>query len=150
MSITPEERRNRHHFMAVEANNRAWGLSTAVRTPADDREMVDAAHAAAWHWSKVGTELNAVRADALLAEVYALIGEGARAWTYVERVDAYFAANPGEPWELAFLWLTKARAAKAMGKMADYAQFRAEAVARIDALEADDREIVMESFRTLE
>jgi hypothetical protein len=31
--------------------------------------MLDAAHASAWHWAKVGSELNRMRATLLLAEV---------------------------------------------------------------------------------
>ena len=52
-----------HKYFAVECNNRAWRLSESPRrSPGDDREMLDAAHAAAFHWSKVGTEVHAARA----------------------------------------------------------------------------------------
>ena len=72
-----EEIRKWHRRFAVECNNRAWRLSEAsTRSPADDAEMVNAAHAAAFHWSKVGTELHAARAEMLLGHVHALLGHG--------------------------------------------------------------------------
>jgi hypothetical protein len=135
--------------MAVEANNLAWQLTLRDRTSEDDREMLNAAHAAAWHWYAIGTDLNKVRADALLAEVHALLGMGSTAWSYAERVHAYFATHPGEPWELAFMWLTRARAAHALGNHAVFQECRAEAWSRIESLGTDDREIVAMSFNTL-
>jgi len=61
-----------HKRFAAQANNRAWELSIIERTAEQDREMLDAAHASAWHWSAVGTELNRMRATMLLAEVHLL------------------------------------------------------------------------------
>ncbi len=44
-----------HKRFAIEANNRAWDLAIVPRTPTEDREMLDAAHSSAWHWSAIGT-----------------------------------------------------------------------------------------------
>lgn len=75
-----EEVRKWHRRFAVECNNRAWRLSEEeTRSPAADTEMLNAAHAAALHWGKVGTEIHAARADRLLGHVYALLGHGALA-----------------------------------------------------------------------
>ena len=57
-----EELQKWHRWFAVESNNRAWRLSEAAsRSDAEDNEMLNAAHAAAFHWSKVGTEIHAAR-----------------------------------------------------------------------------------------
>ena len=69
-----------HKRFTVETNNRAWDLAIQPRTPAQDREMLDAAHASAWHWSAIGTELNRMRATMLLAEVHAVLGHGVSAF----------------------------------------------------------------------
>lgn len=59
-------------YMAIEANNLAWGLSTRTRSDAEDKEMLNAAHAAALNWGYIGNELNVARANMLLAEVHGL------------------------------------------------------------------------------
>lgn len=60
-----------HRWFAIECNNAAWDLVEAAnRTPDDVTRMIDLAHAARWHWSQVGTELNQQRAAVLLATAY--------------------------------------------------------------------------------
>jgi hypothetical protein len=51
---------------AAAGNNRAWELSVQSRSAAEDQEMLNAAHASAWHWGMMGTELNRMRATMLL------------------------------------------------------------------------------------
>ena len=48
--------------------------------------MLDAAHAAAFHWSKVGSELQAIRAKMLLGHVHASLGHGDLAPGYRSRL----------------------------------------------------------------
>ncbi len=51
-----------HRFFAIENNNIAWDLATKPsRTMAESAEMLNAAHASALHWGKVGTDLNIIR-----------------------------------------------------------------------------------------
>ena len=66
-------------YMAMNANNTAWSLSTKDRTEAQDREMLNAAHAASYHWNEIGTAENKIRATMLLAEVHGLLGLGSTA-----------------------------------------------------------------------
>lgn len=44
-----------HRYFAATTNNRAWELSVKERTAREDQEMLNAAHASAYHWSAVGT-----------------------------------------------------------------------------------------------
>ncbi len=88
---------------AAAANNRAWELSVQTRSVAEDQEMLDAAHASAWHWAKVGTELNRMRATMLLAEVHALLGLGPSALAYAHEMRRYFLGIQASDWELAFV-----------------------------------------------
>jgi len=111
---TDEEIRQWHRRFAVEANNRAWRLSESpTRTAADDAEMLNAAHAAALHWSKVGTDLHAARADMLLGHVHALLGHGDIAMRYANTTFAYFTSHECADWELAFAHAVLANAASA-------------------------------------
>jgi len=84
-----------HRRFAAASNNRAWDLSVQGRNVAEDQEMLNAAHASAWHWTKVGTELNCMRATMLLAEVHALLGFGQSALAYAEKMRTYFLARLG-------------------------------------------------------
>ena len=96
------ERAAWHKRFAAECNNRAWELTTAARGAPEDREMLDVAHASAWHWGKVGSELNRMRATMLLAEVHALLGMGERALANAEEMRTYFLAHESPDWEIAF------------------------------------------------
>jgi len=52
---TPEETALWQRRLASQANNRAWTLSEAIsRTPEEDEEMLQAAHAAMHFWKIVG------------------------------------------------------------------------------------------------
>ncbi|MBK6760382.1 MAG: hypothetical protein IPG73_06690 [Ignavibacteria bacterium] len=147
--LTPEEIAARHRYMAVEANNLAWQLSIRERTPDEDLEMLNAAHASAWHWSIVGTELNHMRATMLLAEVHALCGMGQTAYAYARKMYGYFSTRETEAWELAFAHAIHARAAHAAGRIDDYRASYAHAVELIGTLSDEDRPIVEMTFKSI-
>ena len=150
MSTQPSdgERAAWHKRFAAECNNRAWDLSTAERSPADDREMLDVAHAAAWHWGKVGTELNRMRATMLLAEVHALLGMGERALAHADEMRTYFLAHASPDWEIAFSHAIYAHAAHVAGRAAEHRDAYAQAEAALAAIADDeDRAIVAATFR---
>jgi hypothetical protein len=64
------------------------------RSTVEDQEMLNAAHASAWHWGKVGAELNRMRATMLLAEVHSLLDFGPSALAYAEAMREYFLSRP--------------------------------------------------------
>jgi hypothetical protein len=128
-----------HRRFGIECNNRAWRLSEASsRSNAEDEEMLHAAHAAALHWSKVGTELNAARAEMLLGHVYALLGHGGLAMRYARASFDYFASRDTEPWEIAFAHAVLANAASAADESETHA--RHYAVARQTGLSLENLE----------
>jgi hypothetical protein len=110
--------------------------------------MLDAAHGAALHWSKVGTELNAARAQMLLGHVHALLGHGDVAMQFAGASFAYFASHDCAEWERAFAHAVLANAASAAGN-ADV-HWRHHAIAKdIGATlsNAEEREIFEATFR---
>ena len=136
-----------HRYFAMEANNRAWALAAATRDAALDAEMLDAAHASAWHWAAVGTELHRMRATMLLAEVHALVGDGLKALDYAEAMRAHFLAHDTPDWELAFTHTIYAHAAHCAGEDDAHRAAWHAAVAAIEAIADDeDRQIVMKTF----
>ena len=137
-----------HKRFAAGCNNRAWDLSVRPRSAAEDREMLDAAHASAWHWARIGSEENRMRATMLLAEVHALLGMGASALAYAEEMRAYFLGRETPDWEIAFAHAVFAHAAHAAGRSAEHHDAYAKAEAAIAAIADDeDRAIVAETFR---
>ena len=103
-----------HRRFAAECNNLAWRLSEgSSRSTAEDREMVDAAHAAAYHWRKVGTEVHAARADMLLGHVHALLGQGPIAMAYARASFDSITSRACADWEVAFAHAVFANAASA-------------------------------------
>lgn len=146
--LTPEMQ-EWHKQLASRCNNRAWALSVqASRSPAEDREMLDAAHASAYHWGQVGTELHRMRATMLLAEVHALLGHGATALEMATQMRSYLLGLADTPdWERAFTHAIYAHAAHVAGIAATHRDAYQQAVAAIAAIaEKEDREIVEETF----
>ena len=106
-----------HRHFAAQANNRAWDLAESRTDARRDAEMLAAAHAAAWHWDAVGTELHRMRALMLLALVNALAGHGHTAWQQAETVRTFFLCQSETPdWETAFVHAVHSLAA-ALGRL---------------------------------
>ena len=136
-----------HRHFAARANNRAWELSVLRRTAAQDQEMLDAAHASAWHWSAIGTELNRMRAAMLLAEVHALLGYGTTALRHAEEMRAYFVSHDTADWELAFTHVVHAHAASVAGAAEAHRIAYGKAVIAINAIaDVEDRNVVAKTF----
>lgn len=138
-----------HRRIAVEANNRAWELTTRERSLAEDLEMLTAAHISAWHWSQIGTELNQQRATMLLAEVHAVLGHGVVARSLANSMRNFFVNRAETPdWEMAFVHTIQAHAAYVAGEMEDYRNSYATARQAIENIESEeDRSIVWQTFR---
>jgi hypothetical protein len=140
-----------HRWFAVEANNRAWRLSESrARSAAEDAEMLDAAHAAAYHWAKAGTALHAARAQMLLGHAHALLGHGTPAMMNARAAFDYVAAHDSPPWEVAFAHAVLANAAAAAKDAAAHAAHYGEAQALGGALaDLEEREIFDAMFASV-
>jgi hypothetical protein len=116
---------------------------------ADLRELLNVAHAAAWHWQAVGNELNHMRAVMLLAQAHAMAGLGATALAYADEMRSYFLALQSTPdWELAFVHAIHAHAASAAGSAEQHADSYARAAKALEAIaNEDDRHIVEQVYR---
>lgn len=138
-----------HRWFAIEANNRAWRLAESeARSAAEDAEMLTAAHAAAFHWSQVGTAVNIARAQMLLGHVHALVGDATRALAYARASFDFVAAHPSPDWEVAFAHAVLANAAAAARDHELHRKHYAEAKALGERLKDDEeREIFAATFR---
>jgi hypothetical protein len=149
--LSPEEITRSHRWLAVECNNLAWDLSNrADRTPAQDDEMRNAAHASAFHWAAVGTELNRARADMLLGRVYAALGVGDAAVAYARRSFDYLVAHDPPDWEIAFAHAILAHAAFSARDAASHTRNYEKAKELGDAIaDPEDRRIFFATFNAI-
>ncbi len=148
---SPEETARWHRWFAVDCNNLAWSLAgKATRTPAEDREMLNRAYAAAYHWSRVGQPVNDARADLLVAHVHALLGQAEMALACAQRCLAFFEREAAEDWDLAFAHAEVAHAAAAAGDGELHARHYALAQERGAAIaDEEDRHIFLEEFERI-
>ena len=138
-----------HRFFGASANNAAWTLAELPAADVNHRELLNAAHAAAWHWQHVGTELQRMRALMLLAQAHAQAGLGATALAYAEEVRTYFLAAASAPdWEIAFTHVVHAHAAWAARASEQHALSYAQAETAVAAIaDQEDRHVVQRVFR---
>lgn len=136
-----------HRYFAVECNNRAWSLAERERSGDEDREMLDAAHAAALHWRAVGSDLEQMRAGMLLAQVNALLGLGPSALSYAAEMRDYFLQQESPDWEQALAQTIFAHAARVAGARDDYRMAYEMAASALAAIvDEEDRRIVRATF----
>ena len=139
-----------HRYFATTANNLAWALSTRERTPEEDHELLNAAHASAYHWFSAGTELQQMRAIMLLAEAHARVGLGASAYAYAQTMKSYFTSKESPDWELAFTHTIHAHACHVNGNLEEYeVSFKAAEQAIASIADDEDRAIVLTTFDSI-
>ena len=138
-----------HRFFAAGANNTAWALAELPAADVDRQTLLNAAHAAAWHWQHIGSELHRMRALMLLAQAHAQAGLGTTALAFAEEMRSYFLVTPGTPdWERAFAYIVHAHAAWIAGAKDEHAQSYAKAVEAVAGIaDEEDRKIVQRVFR---
>jgi hypothetical protein len=140
-----------HRFFGVGANNTAWTLAEAPAGELDPQALLDAAHAAAWHWAQIGNEQNLRRARTLLALAHARAGLGQSALEYASEVRGFVTTHPEAPdWEVAMAHAIHAHAAAAAGQQQEHAASYAQAKRAIDSVAGDeDRKVVERVFRNV-
>ncbi|MCU0488077.1 MAG: hypothetical protein MUE67_03890 [Anaerolineales bacterium] len=150
-SPTPETIVQMQRWFAVECNNACWALiDQKDRSPAQDREMLYCAYAAAYHWGKAGTQLNGARAELALAQVHSLLGHASLAMDYARSALEYFQQHPCEDWDLAFGHAALAFAAAVAGDADLHTQHYAIARRLGEAIaDPQDRAIFLGSFASL-
>jgi hypothetical protein len=140
-----------HRHFAGTANNRAWTLcEQSGLTPEDHAELLDAAHAAAYHWRAIGTPAQIAHANLLLGRTHALLGHGTLAMHYAIAAFEAFQAGDAAPWERAFAHAILANAAAAADDSALHAQHYAEAQTLGESLtDPEDRQIFAATFKQI-
>ena len=136
-----------HREQGVILFNRVWEmLETPDRTPADDDQMVHAAHASRWHWSQAGEAGGSQQlavGEWQCARVYAVVGRGEPALHHARACLTICEEAGLGDWVLAAAHEALARGSAVAGDLEQAGAWleRARAsVARIAELE--DREVI--------
>jgi hypothetical protein len=147
---TDDEIQWRRRFAAV-ANNLAWSLvELEARTPEQTDTMIDSAHASAFLWSAIGTDLHGARSRMLLAIAHGLAGHGALALPHATACLDYFSQHECPDWEIAFAHAAMACAAAAADDASAHARNYEEARRLGDAIaDAEDRAVFMKTFERI-
>ncbi len=135
-----------HRALAAGLFNRSWDLlELEDRTARQDAELIDTAHASAWHWRQVGTAANEARGHWPARPRV----QRARPWPEAvyharranEIVD--LGGDGFEDWDRPAAAESMARALVASGDLAAAAEWKARATELLDAVaDADDRSVV--------
>jgi DNA-binding transcriptional MerR regulator len=142
-----------HRALGAGLYNRTWDLlELEDRTADQDDELVDTAHASAWHWRQVGNEANASRGHWILSRVYAVLGRAPESLYHARRQNELveLGGEGFEDWDAPSAAEAMARALALSGDTAAALEWKARAaelVARIP--EAEDRAVIEGDLATL-
>jgi hypothetical protein len=133
-----------HRRLGVDLYNATWKLlEQKSRLPAEDDEMLNAAHASAYHWSRAegaGPE-NAARSHWQLSRVNAVLGRGEAAVYHAERCLEIYTENGIGDWDLASAYEALARAHRVAGNDAEFRRNLALGKGALEQIaDAEDRE----------
>jgi DNA-binding transcriptional MerR regulator len=138
-----------HQRLGKDLYNHAWTLlEKADRTAGEADEMIHAAHASAFHWSRGGGTLaNAARGEWQISRVYATLGRGEPALWHAGRcvalAEAAAAAGVADDWDLAAALEGLARAQAVAGDRAASERTRARAREALAGItDPEDRQLI--------
>jgi hypothetical protein len=138
-----------HRFFAVELNNLAWSLLDGDHGGEPDPFLLlDAAHAAAYHWRRVGTDLNMLRAATLLTTAYVHLGWPEAATRHAERTQGLLRSLPdgATPFDAAAGFAAVGRAFELTGRRDEAEASRTAARARARHVTTDGLSLLRELY----
>jgi hypothetical protein len=107
-----------HAALGPALFNKVWEIiDNPERTKEDVDEMVHAAHASWYHWSKVGTVVNLARGEWLISRVYTVVNRSECALHHGERCLEICVENGIGDFDIAFAYEAVARAHFVSGRL---------------------------------
>jgi hypothetical protein len=143
-----------HRRLGVELFNQVWRLlEVEERSAEQDDEMLHAAHASRWHWSRSGVSDLPQRlavGEWQCSRVYAVLGRGEPALHHASRCVSLVEAGGLEDWVAASAYEAMARASSVAGDRAAFDEWQARARAAADAIaDPEEREVIEGDLATL-
>jgi len=135
--------------LAVDLFNGVWTLLRKEdRTPGEDAEMVHAAHASVYHWSRVGTHENLARGEWQVSRVYATLQRAEPALWHARRCLALCERHGMRDWDLGFAHEAMARAHAIAGE-SELVQRHLTAARAVAIEDAEDRDLLVADLATI-
>lgn len=139
-----------HKKFAVDCFNKIWPLlQKNDRTLEENEMMIHLAHTSLFHWLHVGTALNEQRGEWMLARVYTILEDKAKALHHAKRCLALTEKNNFKDFDLAYAYESMARACALNAVPIEsnrYHSLAKEAGEKI--AEADDRDLFMNDLNS--
>ncbi len=137
-----------HRKIAAQTNNSIWpALDNNNPTEDELEEAMHMAHTARYHWSKVGTIVNAVRAEYMLARIYAHMKRSEPALFHANRgfelaKEAEKTDENWKDWDMPFIYEALSRAHLVAGNKSECNKYKKIAQKAIDAIAGkEDKEV---------
>ena len=136
-----------HRAEAVGLFNGVWQmLDLPDRTPAQDDQMVHAAHASRWHWSQaaeLGGDQQLAIGEWQCSRVYSVLGRGEPALHHARACLAICEGGQQDDWVMAAAYEAMARASAVVGDLGEARTWLARARVAVAAIaEPEDREVI--------
>jgi hypothetical protein len=142
-----------HRDFGVELFNHVWTLlEKTERSPADEDEMIHAAHAARFHWSKAEScrPENLARGEWQVSRVYAVLGRAEPADYHAQRCLEICREHNLRDFDLAYAYEAQARAAHVAHDNVHAAEHTEQArAAAADIADDEDRRQFLDDLATL-
>lgn len=142
-----------HRALGAALFNHVWALlEQEQRTPSETDEMIHAAHASRFHWSRAddSAPVNLARGEWQCSRMYAVLGRAEPSLWHARRCLAINEANGIADFDLAAAYEALARAHVVAGDAATAAGWKAKAVAALDGIaDLDDREVIAGDIASL-
>ncbi len=140
-----------HKQLAVDLFNHTWTLlDKADRTLDEDEEMLMSAWASRFHWSKVGTPLNAARGEWQISRVYSVLGRAEPALHHAHRTLELCERYGYGDFDLAFAYEALARAHAVAGNRAERDRYYQRGIESAEGIkDKDDKELFLSDLNSV-
>ncbi len=137
-----------HKKIARETNNGIWPVLDNENPTQEELETaLHMAHTSRYHWSKVGTTVNLVRAEYMISRVYSAMRRAEPSLYHANRgLDLAKTAEKSDEnfkdWDMPFVLEALAKAHSVAGNMSECASFKEKAQKLIDSIsDPEDKKI---------
>ncbi len=140
-----------HKKLAVDLFNHTWTLlDKAERTLDEDEEMLMSAWASRFHWSKVGTALNAARGEWQISRVYSVLGWAEPALHHAKRTLELCEQHGYGDFDLAFAYEALARAHAVAGDRAERDRYYQKGMEAAEGIkEKEDKDLFLSDLNSV-
>lgn len=137
--------------LAVNLFNSVWDLmGLESRSTAQDDQLVHAAHASVYHWSRVGQPVNLARGEWQCSRVYAVLGRSEPSLHHAQRCLDLCTENGIGDWDIAFAYEGLARGHAVGGDAESARTYTDQALAAAEHIaDAEDRQLVMSDLESI-